>query len=74
MVVLLQPYISHAVLVIIGDWFFYHAGKRYVGKNATRIGWFLLFFSKQHTDYLIRCFTNAVEEILSVVAFYYFLD
>ena len=74
MVVLLQPYISQAVLVIVGDYFFFKAGKKYVGKNATRLGFIILFFSKQHTDYLIRCFTNAVEEILSVIAFYYFLD
>ena len=74
MVVLLQPYISQAVLVLVGDYFFFKAGKKYVGKNATRLGFIILFFSKQHTDYLIRCFTNAVEEILSVIAFYYFLD
>ena len=34
----------------------------------------LLLVSKVQTEYVVKCFTNAVEQILSVIAFYYFLD
>ena len=34
----------------------------------------LLLCSKVQTEYLIKCFTNAVEQILAVIAFYFFLQ
>ena len=72
--VLLQPYLTHAVLVILGDLFIWKAGKRYVGKDATRVTLLLLLFCRVQTEYIVKCFTNAVEQILSVIAFYFFLD
>lgn len=71
---LLQPYIQHNILVLVGDWYMYEGGKKYVGKNATRIGMIILFFCKMNMDYTVRCFTNSVEQILGVIAFYYFLE
>ena len=34
----------------------------------------LLLCSKVQTEYLVKCFTNAVEQILAVVAFHFFLQ
>lgn len=59
--VLLQPYLTHSVLVILGDFFIWQAGKRYVGKDASRVAIFLLLVSKVQTEYIVKCFTNAVE-------------
>ena len=58
----------------MGDLFIWKAGKKYVGKDATRVAMFLLLVSKVQTEYIVKCFTNAVEQILSVIAFYFFLE
>jgi hypothetical protein len=50
------------------------AGKRVVGVDGTRIAILLLVFNRCENEYIIRCFTNGLEQILSVVAFYFFID
>ena len=72
--VLVQPYLTHSLLVIVGDIAIWKAGKKYVGKEATQVALILLLVSKVQTEYVVKCFTNAVEQILSVIAFYYFLE
>ena len=59
---------------MIGDIFIWKVGKSYVGKEATQVCMLLLLSSKVQTEYLIKCFTNAVEQILAVIAFYFFLQ
>lgn len=44
--VLVQPYLSHAVLVIIGDLFLWHSAKRYAGTNAARIAMLLILVNR----------------------------
>ena len=65
---------THSLLVLVGDYFFWKAGKKYVGKEATQMAMFFILFSKVQNEYNLKCFTNSVEQILSVIAFYYFLD
>ena len=60
-VVLVQPYLSHSLLVIIGDIAIWKAGKKYVGKDATQVAMLLLLVSKVQTEYVVKCFTNAIE-------------
>ena len=35
---------------------------------------FFILFSKVQNEFNLKCFTNSVEQILSVIAFYYFLE
>ena len=72
--VLVQPYLSHAILVIIGDLFLWHSAKKYAGSNAARIAMLLILVNRAQTEFITRCFTNGVEQVLSVIAFYFYLD
>ena len=58
---LIQPYLTHSLLVIVGDIAIWKAGKKYVGKEATQVALILLLVSKVQTEYVVKCFTNAVE-------------
>lgn len=59
--VLVQPYVSHSLLVIAGDLFLYHSAKRYAGQNAARIAMLLALCNRSQTEFVTRCFTNGVE-------------
>lgn len=72
-VVLLQPYLTHSILVILGDLFLWKSAKKYVGSEGAKLAMLLHFFSKTQTENVLRTFTNSVEQILAVIAFYYFL-
>ena len=61
MVVLLQPYLTHCILVLIGDLAIWKIGKKYVGPNATRIAMLLLLVNRAQTEFITKCFTNGVE-------------
>jgi hypothetical protein len=67
------PYVAHWPLVMLGDWFLWRVGKQTVGVNATRVATLLLLFNQFQLEYLHRCFGNALEQILSVVAFHFYL-
>jgi phosphatidylinositol glycan class B len=67
------PYIAHIILVIIYDSYLWRIGKVTVGKNSSRVALFILFFARLYNEFMIRTFSNAVETVFQVIAFYYFL-
>lgn len=69
-----QPYLTHCPLVILNDYFIWRIGKRLIGTDSTRIAVLLLVFNRCQNEYIVRCFTNGLEQIFSVIAFYFFLD
>ena len=68
------PYLAHCPLVILNDWFIWKVAKRTVGNDAARLSMILITFNRFQTQFIIRCFTNSLEQILTVVAFYYYID
>ena len=73
LVVRLLPYLSQFPLVILNDLFIWKLGKKTVGFDATRFAMILIVFNFLQLEYISRCFTNSIEQILSVIAFYFFL-
>lgn len=73
-VVRLCPQYAHILLVLVCDRYLWKIGKCTVGKNASRIAMLIYFISRQQSEILIRCFSNSVETVLTVIAFYYFLQ
>jgi phosphatidylinositol glycan class B len=71
--VILAPKIAHIILTIVCDSYLWKIGKLIVGKDATRVAMFVLFFSRLYNDLMIRTFTNSIETIFQIIAFYYFL-
>ena len=67
------PYIAQLPLVILNDLFIWKLGKKLVGVDATRFAMILIVFNWQQIEFISRCFTNSVEQILSVIAFYFYL-
>lgn len=67
------PYIAHILLVIIHDAYLWRIGKLTVGKNSSRIAFFILFFASHYNELMTRTFSNAVETVFQVIAFFYFL-
>jgi len=74
LLVRLQPYLTHYPLVIMHDYFYWQIGKKVMGKDSARVAMLFLLFSMYENLFLVRCFTNSLESIFSVVTFYYFLD
>lgn len=68
------PYIAHLPIVLLNDWFVWKVGKRVVGQDAARLGFLLYFFNRFETMHIIRTLTNSIEQMFTVVAFYYYLD
>jgi GPI mannosyltransferase 3 len=71
--VVASPYIAHFPLMVLSDWFLWRVGKATVGKEATRIAFILLLTNGFMIEYEIRCFTNTLEKICTVVAFHFYL-
>jgi len=69
-----QPYLTHCPLVILNDYFIWKIGKRIIGIDGSRIAMLLIITNRCQNEYIIRCFTNGLEQIFSVIAFYFFLD
>ena len=67
------PYLAHCILVCIGDHYLWKVGIKTVGLPSTRIAFVLYLASANANMLMIRCFTNSVETIFLIVAFYYFL-
>ena len=57
------PEITHCVLVIICDHYFWAIGKQTVGKNATRVAFLILAVNRLYTEIITRCFSNSIETI-----------
>lgn len=73
-VVRVQPYLTHCPLVILNDYFIWKIGKRLIGTDGTRIAMLLLIANRFQNEHIVRCFTNGLEQIFSVIAFYFFMD
>jgi GPI mannosyltransferase 3 len=69
----ISPNFAHILLVIISDSYLWKIGKLTVGKNASRFAFYILFFARIYNELIIRTFSNSVETIFQVIAFYYFL-
>lgn len=68
------PYLAHSLLVIISDMYLWEVGKKVVGKPATRIALIFYLTNRTCNELMIRCFTNTIETIFHIIAFYYFLN
>jgi phosphatidylinositol glycan class B len=71
--VLASPYIAHFPLMVLCDHFLWKVGKDVVGKPATRIAFILMLTNTFMMEYDIRCFTNTLEKICTVIAYSYYL-
>jgi hypothetical protein len=71
--VLLSPYIAQFPLIIMSDYYFWKIGKQVVGKSATRVAFILILTSTFMVEFEIRCFTNTLEKICTVIAFNFYL-
>ena len=60
-------------MAILNDHFIWKVGKKTVGIDGTRIGVLLIVMNHFQIEYITRCFGNSLEQILSVIAFYYYL-
>ena len=60
-IVLVQPYLTHCLLVIMGDIFLWKSAKKYVGDNAARITMLLCLVSRTQNEFIPKCFTNSLE-------------
>lgn len=49
-------------------------GKKVIGVDGSRIAMLLLVTNRCQNEYIIRCFTNGLEQIFSVIAFYFYID
>ena len=63
------PYVVHSCFVIIGDTYLWKIGKNTVGKSATQVAFVFYLTNRVQNAFLIRCFGNGIEEILTIVAF-----
>lgn len=68
------PYLAHLPVVIINDIFLWKLSKRLVNKNSARLGFAFFFANRFQTHYMIRTLTNAIEQMFTCVAFYFYLD
>lgn len=73
-VVRMYPYIAEIILVIISDYYFWEVGKKTVSTRATRIAFIFYLTNRIYNEMIIRTFTNSLECIFQIIAFYYFLD
>lgn len=71
--VLASPYIAHFPLMALSDYFLWQVGKQVVGKPATRIAFILMLTNSWMVEFEIRCFTNTLEKILTVIVYYFHL-
>lgn len=60
--------------MILNDYFVWKIGKKIIGVNGTRIAMLLLLINRCQNEYIIRCFTNGLEQIFNVIGFYFFID
>jgi hypothetical protein len=68
------PYLAHCFLLCISDFYLWNIGKKTVGAPATRIAFIFYLTNRTANELMTRCFTNSVETIFYIIAFYYFLD
>lgn len=72
MAIRLCPYLVHMLLVLLGDHYLWRVGRETVGKQATQCAFVFYLTNRVQNALIIRCFTNAIEEIISIIAFYFY--
>jgi Alg9-like mannosyltransferase family len=73
-VVRVVPYIAHLPIVLLNDWFMWKVSKRILNRDAARLAFLFLFFNRFETMHMTRTLTNSIEQMFTVVAFYFYLD
>mmetsp|Transcript_15469 Transcript_15469/g.23769 ORF Transcript_15469/g.23769 Transcript_15469/m.23769 type:complete len:92 (-) Transcript_15469:1118-1393(-) len=68
------PYVVHSILVLISDYYLWKVGNRTVGKHATAIAFAFHLTNRMQNNFLTRCFTNSIEEILNIIGFWFYLE
>jgi hypothetical protein len=71
---LVSPYIAHFPLIVFSDYYLWNIGKKIVGKSATRVAFILILTSTFMTEFEIRCFTNTLEKVCTVVSFHFYME
>jgi phosphatidylinositol glycan class B len=74
LVVRVVPYLAHLPVVILTDLFLWKISKRLIGHDAARLCFIFHFFNRFETMHIIRTLTNSLEQMFTVVAFWYYLD
>ena len=69
----MSPYLVQMVLVLICDLCFWKISKKLIGSQASRLALLLYLTNRMYTEVIIRCLTNGIEAILTIVAFDLFL-
>lgn len=67
------PYIAHYLVVVLTDFFLWKAAKKVLVREAAQLTMILFFFNRFETMHLIRTLTNTVEQMFTVVGFYFYL-
>lgn len=69
-----MPYIQQCIILCISDSYLWNIGKKTVGNSSTRIAFIIYLSNRVQNEIIIRCFTNGFEQIMSVIAFSYYLQ
>jgi hypothetical protein len=70
----ISPYICQCIILCISDSYFWSIGKKTVGLSSTRLAFIFYLTNRAYNEIIIRCFTNGIEAILSIIAFHYYLQ
>ena len=70
----LAPYLAHLPVVILTDYYTWKVSKRVIGHDASRISMIFLFFNRFQTMHITRTLTNGLEQMFTIVAFYFYLN
>ncbi len=71
---LISPYVAQFPLIALSDYYLWKIGKKIVGKCATRAAFILILTSTFMTEFEIRCFTNTLEKVCTVIAFHFYME
>ena len=71
--VIASPYLAHWPLMIISDCYLWRIGIKLCGKSETRIAFILMLTNGFLAELDPRCFTNTLEKVCTLVAFYLYI-
>lgn len=60
--------------MVLSDYYLWKIGKQIVGKCATRAAFILILTSPYLIEFEIRCFTNTLEKVCTVIAYHFYLE
>jgi ABC-type siderophore export system fused ATPase/permease subunit len=61
------------VFVVTADYYYFKIGCKLIGKKATRVSMYLYLSNKFYNVFIIRCFGNSSETILTIVILNFYL-